>query len=230
VPIALIRGFRLHGRIWFFGLLASGLLCIFAGIYVGELHSSHGWEVAVTVFGSNMTIPAHRCNHTFCPVTWTAYNRRRCIGLTLQSSPEARLNEREKAQSVTPLCNVQPKSSKGLTIVHMGQLLRIAQESACQSFTVVCVNGSIGNALRGIRGSLIRAPLSGEVGLLIRKASPCHHRADVANCQRKGLRLTFWLLRETTHEVCVTFTRSPKKPIVAKLQKTETARRAVNVG
>jgi MerC mercury resistance protein len=64
--IALVRGFRTHGRRRILGLMALGLACIFAGAFYGDRMSSHGYEVAVTMAGSALMIGAHRMNHTFC--------------------------------------------------------------------------------------------------------------------------------------------------------------------
>jgi hypothetical protein len=64
--IALIKGFRTHGRRLILGLMALGLVFIFAGAFYGDLLPSHGYEVAVTMTGSLLMITAHRMNHTFC--------------------------------------------------------------------------------------------------------------------------------------------------------------------
>jgi peptidoglycan/LPS O-acetylase OafA/YrhL len=64
--IALIKGFRTHGRRRILGLMALGLACIFAGAFYGDRLPSHGYEVAVTMIGSALMICAHRMNHTFC--------------------------------------------------------------------------------------------------------------------------------------------------------------------
>jgi len=64
--IALVRGFRTHGRRRILGLMALGLSFIFAGAFYGDRLPSHGYEVAVTVTGSLLMICAHRMNHTFC--------------------------------------------------------------------------------------------------------------------------------------------------------------------
>jgi hypothetical protein len=64
--IALIKGFRTHGRRRILGLMVMGLGFIFAGAFYGDLLPSHGCEVAVTMTGSLLMITAHRMNHTFC--------------------------------------------------------------------------------------------------------------------------------------------------------------------
>lgn len=71
--IALIRGFRVHGRRRILGLMALGLGFIFAGAFYGDRLPSHGYEVAVTMTGSALMILAHRKNHTFCS------DCRRCV-------------------------------------------------------------------------------------------------------------------------------------------------------
>jgi hypothetical protein len=64
--MALVKGFRTHGRRRILGLMALGLTFIFAGAFFGERLPSHGYEVAVTMTGSALMICAHRMNHTFC--------------------------------------------------------------------------------------------------------------------------------------------------------------------
>jgi hypothetical protein len=64
--IALIKGFRTHGRRRILGLMALGLGLIFAGAFYCDRLPSHGYEVAVTMTGSVLMIWAHRMNHTFC--------------------------------------------------------------------------------------------------------------------------------------------------------------------
>jgi hypothetical protein len=64
--MALVKGFRTHGRRRILGLMALGLAFIFAGAFFGERLPSHGYEVAVTTTGSALMICAHRMNHTFC--------------------------------------------------------------------------------------------------------------------------------------------------------------------
>ena len=64
--IALIKGFRTHGRRRILGLMGLGLSFIFAGAFYGDRLPSHGYEVAVTMTGSALMIWAHRMNHTFC--------------------------------------------------------------------------------------------------------------------------------------------------------------------
>ena len=64
--IALIRGFRIHGRKRILGLMAAGLACIFFGAWFGDSLPSHIFEVGVTITGSALMIGAHRMNHTFC--------------------------------------------------------------------------------------------------------------------------------------------------------------------
>src|SRR5258708_7517109 len=71
--IALIKGFRTHGRRRILGLMALGLSFIFAGAFYGDRLPSHAYEVAVTVAGSLLMICAHRMNHTFCS------DCRRCV-------------------------------------------------------------------------------------------------------------------------------------------------------
>jgi MerC mercury resistance protein len=64
--LALVKGFRTHGRRRILGLMALGLGFIFAGAFFGGRLPSHGYEVAVTMTGSVLMICAHRMNHTFC--------------------------------------------------------------------------------------------------------------------------------------------------------------------
>ena len=64
--IALVKGFRTHGRWRILGVMALGLACIFVGAFWGARLPSHGSEVAVTMMGSVLMISAHRMNHTFC--------------------------------------------------------------------------------------------------------------------------------------------------------------------
>jgi len=64
--IALVKGFRTHGRRRILGVMALGLVFIFAGAFYGGRLPSHGCEVAVTMMGSVLMISAHRMNHTFC--------------------------------------------------------------------------------------------------------------------------------------------------------------------
>jgi hypothetical protein len=64
--LALVRGFRTHGRLRILGLLVLGLGFIFAGAFWGAQLPSNGYEVAVTMTGSVLMIWAHRLNHTFC--------------------------------------------------------------------------------------------------------------------------------------------------------------------
>jgi hypothetical protein len=79
--IALVKGFRTHGRRRILGLMALGLCFIFAGAFYGDLLPSHGYEVAVTMTGSLLMITSHRMNHTFCN------DCRRCTAG--QSKPDA---------------------------------------------------------------------------------------------------------------------------------------------
>ncbi|WP_179640547.1 MerC domain-containing protein [Tunturiibacter empetritectus] len=64
--MALVKGFRTHGRRRILGTMALGLGFIFAGAFFGGNLPSHGCEVAVTMTGSTLMICAHRMNHTFC--------------------------------------------------------------------------------------------------------------------------------------------------------------------
>jgi len=64
--MALVKGFRTHGRRRILGLMALGLAFIFAGAFFGGRLPAHGYEVAVTMTGSVLMICAHRMNHTFC--------------------------------------------------------------------------------------------------------------------------------------------------------------------
>jgi MerC mercury resistance protein len=64
--MALVKGFRTHGRRFILGLMALGLGFIFAGAFFGGRLPSHAFEVAVTMTGSVLMICAHRMNHTFC--------------------------------------------------------------------------------------------------------------------------------------------------------------------
>jgi hypothetical protein len=71
--IALLKGFRTHGRRRILGMMALGLGLIFAGAFYGSRLPRHGYEVAVTMMGSVLMISAHRMNHTFCNAC------RRCV-------------------------------------------------------------------------------------------------------------------------------------------------------
>jgi uncharacterized membrane protein YfcA len=64
--LALIRGFRTHGRKCIIGYMVAGLLCILLGAWFGDQLPSHGVEVMITCLGSTLMIVAHRLNHTFC--------------------------------------------------------------------------------------------------------------------------------------------------------------------
>ena len=64
--IALVRGFRKHGRRRILALMAAGLTLILTGACFGEHLPSHLAEVFVTLAGSALMITAHRMNHTFC--------------------------------------------------------------------------------------------------------------------------------------------------------------------
>jgi hypothetical protein len=64
--IALIRGFRVHGRRRILALMALGLGFIFFGAWFGDHLPAHVWEVLITLTGSTLMIAAHRMNHTFC--------------------------------------------------------------------------------------------------------------------------------------------------------------------
>lgn len=64
--IALIKGFRTHGRGRILVLMAVGLGFIFTGAFYGDQLPAHAYEVAVTMMGSVLMISAHRMNHTFC--------------------------------------------------------------------------------------------------------------------------------------------------------------------
>ncbi|HEX4582325.1 MAG TPA: MerC domain-containing protein [Acidobacteriaceae bacterium] len=64
--LALIRGFRTHGRKRIIGYMVAGLLCILLGAWFGDRLPSHRAEVMVTCLGSILMIVAHRLNHTFC--------------------------------------------------------------------------------------------------------------------------------------------------------------------
>jgi uncharacterized membrane protein YfcA len=64
--IALLSGFRKHGRRRILVLMAAGLALILTGACCGEHLPSHLAEVLVTLSGSALMITAHRMNHTFC--------------------------------------------------------------------------------------------------------------------------------------------------------------------
>jgi uncharacterized membrane protein YfcA len=64
--LALIRGFRTHGRKRIIAYMAAGLLCILLGAWFGDRLPSHRVEVMITCLGSMLMIVAHRLNHTFC--------------------------------------------------------------------------------------------------------------------------------------------------------------------
>lgn len=64
--VAIVHGFRIHGRLRILFLMAAGLACIFAGAYLGDRLPSHNVEVMITLLGSCLMIASHRLNHTFC--------------------------------------------------------------------------------------------------------------------------------------------------------------------
>lgn len=64
--LALVKGYRTHGRQLIVLLMMVGLAFIFAGAYWGDHLPSHLAEVLVTFIGSACMIAAHRMNHTFC--------------------------------------------------------------------------------------------------------------------------------------------------------------------
>ena len=64
--IALLVGFRKHGRRRILILMSAGLGCIAAAAWFGDKLPSHAYEVAITMAGSGLMITAHRLNHTFC--------------------------------------------------------------------------------------------------------------------------------------------------------------------
>ena len=64
--LALVRGFRAHGRTRILVLMAVGLTLIFAGAWWGDSLPRHWMEVLITFTGSVFMISAHRLNHTFC--------------------------------------------------------------------------------------------------------------------------------------------------------------------
>ena len=64
--VALLRGFRVHGRRRVIVMMAGGLGCIAGAAWLGDRLPSHAWEVGITLLGSALMIGAHRLNHTFC--------------------------------------------------------------------------------------------------------------------------------------------------------------------
>jgi hypothetical protein len=64
--VALVHGFRKHGRRRILVLMAFGLAFILTGACFGDHLPSHLAEVLVTLTGSALMITAHRMNHTFC--------------------------------------------------------------------------------------------------------------------------------------------------------------------
>ena len=64
--VALLKGYRRHGRRRVFVFMAAGLALIFLAAWGGDRLPSHAWEVAVTCLGGALMIVAHRTNHTFC--------------------------------------------------------------------------------------------------------------------------------------------------------------------
>lgn len=64
--IALLAGFRKHGRRRILILMSAGLGCVAAAAWFGDKLPSHAYEVAITMVGSALMITAHRLNHTFC--------------------------------------------------------------------------------------------------------------------------------------------------------------------
>jgi uncharacterized membrane protein YfcA len=69
--VAIVSGFRVHGRLRILFLMAAGLICIFTGAYVGNRLPSHNVEVMITLLGSCLMITSHRLNHTFCGLCTT---------------------------------------------------------------------------------------------------------------------------------------------------------------
>jgi uncharacterized membrane protein YfcA len=64
--VALLLGFRKHGRSAVLITMFSGLACIAGAAWFGDHLPSHAYEVALTFCGSALMIAAHRMNHTFC--------------------------------------------------------------------------------------------------------------------------------------------------------------------
>jgi hypothetical protein len=64
--LALVKGYRNHGRKCVPLLMAIGLAFISGGAWNGDHLPSHAAEVAITLIGSGFMIGAHRINHTFC--------------------------------------------------------------------------------------------------------------------------------------------------------------------
>ena len=64
--LALLLGYRKHGKKSVVLLMAAGLAFIFGGAFFGDRLPTHLAEVVVTLCGSICLIFAHRRNHTFC--------------------------------------------------------------------------------------------------------------------------------------------------------------------
>ena len=64
--IALVRGFRRHGKRTVLYQMAAGLACIGFAAFAGEAMPKPWMEIGITMVGSLLMIGAHRRNHTFC--------------------------------------------------------------------------------------------------------------------------------------------------------------------
>jgi uncharacterized membrane protein YfcA len=64
--LALLTGYRKHGRYSVLILMSCGLLLVCSGAFFGDRLPSHWMEVLITLVGSSCLILAHRINHTFC--------------------------------------------------------------------------------------------------------------------------------------------------------------------
>jgi uncharacterized membrane protein YfcA len=64
--LALLTGYRKHGRYSVLILMSCGLLLVCSGAFFGDRLPSHWMEVLITLAGSSCLILAHRINHTFC--------------------------------------------------------------------------------------------------------------------------------------------------------------------
>ena len=64
--LALLTGYRKHGKASVLILMGFGLLFVCSGAFFGDRLPSHWMEVLITLAGSSFLILAHRINHTFC--------------------------------------------------------------------------------------------------------------------------------------------------------------------
>jgi hypothetical protein len=78
--IALLRGFRIHGRRRVVTLMVVGLAFIFFAAFGNKHLPDHRAEIVVTMVGSAFLIAAHRLNHTFCADCACAHDHDEPVG------------------------------------------------------------------------------------------------------------------------------------------------------